>query len=216
PACGRPSREPASPAGPPGRASGGTVMTDEPRSPGGAGEPRPPESDPTKKPFLPEVLDRTVIAIPLFREIERVGESEPLDLILDVNFSYPGGRAGAKKRVEDLIKQLLASPGARGKGLYAAKNRESEQYLFANLEGRLIRELVRLDQTSVEPPPRAIYKVWPDFDVLGFINQSISTVKADAARNAFGALGRDIVWAVVDSGIDKDHPHFKRYANLDL
>src|SRR5262249_27393229 len=44
----------------------------------------------------------------------------------------------------------------------------------------------------------------------------ISTVKADAARNAFGALGRDIVWAVIDSGIDKDHPHFKRYANLDL
>src|SRR5262249_33437683 len=45
---------------------------------------------------------------------------------------------------------------------------------------------------------------------------SISTVKADAARNAFAALGEDIVWAVIDSGIDATHPHFGQTHNLEL
>ena len=47
-----------------------------------------------------------------------------------------------------------------------------------------------------------------------FTNQSIKTIKADAARNAFGALGEDIVWAVIDTGIDGAHPHFQAYKNL--
>ncbi|MBC8166861.1 MAG: S8 family peptidase, partial [Bryobacteraceae bacterium] len=35
------------------------------------------------------------------------------------------------------------------------------------------------------------------------------TVKADAAQRAFQARGDGIVWAVLDSGINGDHPHFK-------
>jgi subtilisin family serine protease len=40
-------------------------------------------------------------------------------------------------------------------------------------------------------------------------------LKADAAHNAFAAFGDDIVWAVIDSGIDGEHPHFRRHGNLD-
>jgi subtilisin family serine protease len=39
---------------------------------------------------------------------------------------------------------------------------------------------------------------------------------ADVARKIFGATGRNILWAVVDSGIDGTHPHFRRHGNLDL
>ena len=48
------------------------------------------------------------------------------------------------------------------------------------------------------------------------MNKSISTVKADAARISFSALGSEIVWAVLDSGIDSEHAHFDRYKNLEL
>jgi serine protease AprX len=44
----------------------------------------------------------------------------------------------------------------------------------------------------------------------------VSTVKADAARISFSALAEDIVWVVMDSGIDRDHPHFARHKNLGL
>ena len=38
----------------------------------------------------------------------------------------------------------------------------------------------------------------------------------DVARRVFAATGRDIVVAVVDSGVDGTHPHFRRYRNLEL
>ena len=33
---------------------------------------------------------------------------------------------------------------------------------------------------------------------------------------AFSADGKDIVWAVIDSGIDRNHDHFKPFSNLTL
>ena len=62
---------------------------------------------------------------------------------------------------------------------------------------------------------RAIYQIWEDFRVRPLICTSIATVKADAARAAFRAGGRSIVWAVIDSGIDKRHPHFRQHGNLE-
>ena len=47
-------------------------------------------------------------------------------------------------------------------------------------------------------------------------HRTLATVKADAARNAFGAFGDDIVWAVLDSGIEASHPHFRAHRNLEL
>lgn len=56
---------------------------------------------------------------------------------------------------------------------------------------------------------RAIYKLWPDFPVQSQIYKSVATIKADAALRSFDAAGTDIVWAVIDSGIDGNHPHFQ-------
>jgi len=62
---------------------------------------------------------------------------------------------------------------------------------------------------------RTIYHIWPDFDIRGCMTRSISTVKADAAHRSFTALGDQITWAVMDSGVDGDHPHFRQHANID-
>ena len=71
---------------------------------------------------------------------------------------------------------------------------------------------------SKPPDPskcRAIFHIWPDFEISACINKSIATVKADAAQNSFSALGTGITWAVMDSGIRHDHPHFRKHANVD-
>src|SRR6266498_1595427 len=52
------------------------------------------------------------------------------------------------------------------------------------------------------------------FPVNPLIDQSCSTVKADAARRSYGAGGRAITWAVIDSGIDADHLHFRAHDTL--
>ena len=58
------------------------------------------------------------------------------------------------------------------------------------------------------PPGRTIYRIWPDYRVQAHIDRSVTTIKADAAARTYGTGGVGIVWAVIDSGIDKDHPHF--------
>ena len=63
---------------------------------------------------------------------------------------------------------------------------------------------------------QSIYKLWPDFRIEPMMLRTVSTVKADAARIAFSAGGRGIVWAVVDSGIDAEHAHFAEHKNLEL
>jgi serine protease AprX len=63
---------------------------------------------------------------------------------------------------------------------------------------------------------QAIHHIWPDFRIGSCINKSVSTVKADAALSSFGATGNAITWAVMDSGIQADHPHFKLHNNIDL
>lgn len=186
------------------------------------------QSDPKKKPFTPEVLDKTVIAIPLLERIKTDGEAKVQLIIIDLNLEYPGGRSEARDRVQQLIREIITEfkIDPTRQGINDIKSKVSQQYLFGALEGRVIRELARRDnqnKTRVVPEApdlrithRAVYRIWPDFPVKGLITKSISTVKADAARNSFAAQGHDIVWAVMDSGIDGSHLHFDKYKNLAL
>lgn len=174
------------------------------------------ESDPAKKPFLPEVLDRTVIAIPLLKDIKKKGSSEPIPVIIDLNLLFPGGRDGARQRAREVVDEALrAAGGAPAESLDDVKSQFSQQYLFGRFSGAVIQEIVRLDgQSGVRT--HSIFRIWPDFEIKPLITRSLSTVKADAARSAFAAVGEGIVWGIVDSGIDGDHPHFLAQKNLEL
>jgi serine protease AprX len=189
-------------------------------------------------------LDNTPISLPLLAEIEKA-KSKPdtiFDVIIDVNLEFSGGRRRARMVLWDQINRLpgvtktddesaapavskraAASKAAVDKssfqGIHAAKSMYSQQYLFGRLTAKNIRTIVkdcekkrRTDGSSASP----LYRIWLDHPVQMFTNKSISTVKADAARNAFGTLGKDVIWAVADTGVDSKHPHFKLYDNLAL
>lgn len=172
------------------------------------------DTEPGQGRFVPEVLDRTVIAIPLLDRINGPGGLTELhDVVIDVNLDYGGGRNAAKAHIEQLVRKVVGR--RRGQGIHKIKSAYSDQYLFGRLSGAAIRELVRADGSLQPGYGRAIYRIWPDFDVHRFTNQSVKTIKADAARNAFNAFGDDIVWAVIDTGIDGEHPHFRKFKNLE-
>src|SRR3954471_23550468 len=188
------------------------------------------ETNPNKKPFTPRGLDKTAIAIPLLDILTKEARKKkpsPVPVIIDINLEYRDGPAAARNRIKEEVAEAILKHVYSKKlvqGIENEKSELSEQYFFASLEVAVIRALVKIDnrdrKTSDEPgalvQQRAIYRIWPDFPINALINRSLATVKADAARSSFSAHGQDIVWAVLDSGIDEHHPHFATHRTLDL
>ncbi|MDP1954553.1 MAG: S8 family peptidase [Polaromonas sp.] len=54
-----------------------------------------------------------------------------------------------------------------------------------------------------------VYAVWRSSRKAKLTGRSMRVLKADAALTSFSADGADITWAVLDTGIRSDHPHFK-------
>jgi len=170
----------------------------------------------TAKEFRPPVpvLRQSTVADALSNPRERKrlrmpeGENDPGPVVVELNLLHEGALAGAAKRFKMLCQQVL--PEDRRKPQLIANT-----YFRCDLSMNEIRELVRLDQAGVEAKTRSIYRIWPDFPVYPLIDRSVSTVKADAARRSYEASGEGITWAVVDSGINRRHPHFGIYRTLD-
>src|SRR4051812_3296332 len=75
-----------------------------------------PQEDERKKDkeraFMPEVLESTIIAIPLLDKLqEKGGPDELYDIIIDLNLEYPGGRDLARQLVRKLIGDIIRERG---------------------------------------------------------------------------------------------------------
>jgi len=152
-----------------------------------------------------------VIAEPLASALRR----SPRDLYsviihLDVRLTT----AGARSRVRDEVLAIQARDPSQTVGV-GIEESATHPYVFAKMSGYAVLALVDLDRRP-EPPDRAIYRIWEDAKIQALITESVATVKADAARIAFSADGKNITWAVVDSGVDTSHPHFAQYGNVDM
>src|SRR5262249_11901554 len=86
--------------------------------------------------------------------------------------------------------------------------RESDFYIFAALDPDIIQELSKMRD--------AVDKIWPDDTSQAHLLDSIETVKPGACWLTFGCRGPGITWAVLDTGIRSDHPHFKNHDTIDL
>lgn len=164
-------------------------------------------------------LMQAVIGRPLIDRIE--ASQNPLalyDVIIEPNLGFHGGRDKACDRIRELIRD----PGIR--------RDPAHPYVFATLTETTIREIIAKDSVQIEEGDpllissrqrltdgaRAIHRIWEDTELQPLLTESITTVKSDGARAAFAAEGKDILWAVADSGIDENHRHFHKYRNLEL
>ncbi len=163
--------------------------------------------------FNPEDLVGRIIAEPLASEIKSAPD-DAYDCIIVLNMSHAEGTAIARATVAQWLEILQQRGGPPI--VYRANEDASHPYVFATLTGTQVRALVDLDRTTIAGTSPAIHQIWEDSQVQALITKSIATVKADAAQIAFSAAGKGIIWAVLDSGIDVTHPHFKANANLVL
>jgi subtilisin family serine protease len=186
--------------------------------------------------FAAERLDHTIVAYPLIEwlreepKTRKASERRELPgqwstkeraweypVVVDVHLDHPpqaaeqeGGtvtespREAAKRKVIELIEAV----GGRVSKL---KTELSGQYVIAHLTKGQIEELVRRDLAS---PARTISRISPDCKIHSHIDHPLRTINCDAAPISFSATGKGVVWAVMDSGIDRTHPQFRMHANL--
>jgi serine protease AprX len=177
---------------------------------------QPPSDEPTAREralrWDRPLVQRAIVSDALMdpEERERIGfdpnPEAPIPVVIELNLRHRDGLAGAADQFLDHYQATL--PGAPD------PDRVADTYFRCELTQDQILRLVEADQRQEDPSRRAIYRVWPDFPVHPLIDASCATVKADAARRSFDASGRGITWAVLDSGIDADHHHFRRYDTL--
>ncbi|MFG1709614.1 S8 family peptidase [Nonomuraea sp. M3C6] len=108
--------------------------------------------------------------------------------------------------LESVLPEALEHPDAPRPKPFAV----STAYIRCLLSRAEIHRLLKYDENRAADLHRrgTIFRIWPDYIIRPLIDRSVSTVKADAAVRTYGADGTGIVWAVIDTGIDGNHPHF--------
>jgi serine protease AprX len=175
------------------------------------GQPPDPQPGPARHGRRP-LLRNEIISQALLDPDERasiglpVAQDAVLPVVVELNLQYRDGLDAVTERFEAKWAAVIGTP---------VPERTADLYYCADLTIAQVRELVEDDLRNREPPARVVYRVWPDFPVQPLIDRSCSTVKADAALRSYDAAGHGVVWAVLDSGIDRQHPHFTEYGTLD-
>lgn len=151
---------------------------------------------------------------------------ESRHLIIDLNTNYPGGITAARQLVQNFVATVSAralernQPNARHTFVFADLTvAQLADLLTADAAAGRVAQMVMSNAPLNEQPvvhrhSRAIHKVWLSLPIAPLTTVSVRTVKADAAHSSFSALGQGITWAVLDSGVREDHPHFTLYENL--
>jgi len=191
-------------------------------------------------------LVRNVITEPLYSDILKDPQalvSIIIDVNLQYHHGRDSAFRAAREIAEMALSGKKAA-GTHGIRLPESVGSSLNPFMSALLPGFIVQEMVRIDADlarkqaalplqdeatrsaeapapPVAPPTTpapytAIYRIWENFPVQPLIDRSISTVKADAAHRAFLAQGKDVVWAVIDSGVDRLHEHFKDTGTLDI
>jgi len=144
-------------------------------------------------------LKSFLISPPVAKAMQAADQAAPVRIpviITPRELAHHQGVALAKEKV----KELLTSRGV--------PFQESDFYVFA----RLLPEDIRLLCEKKE----YIRRIWRDDTCQTHLLSSTTTVKASACWRTFDARGSGVTWAVLDTGIRSDHPHFQQYANIDL
>ena len=152
-----------------------------------------------RHPVLLEVLEPGYFALG-----EQAGETEKLEATeLKALHRESDGMAGGL-RLEHRIARAAHKLRDMVSDVPAARIDPLRRFVAAHLTA------AELQQVGAEHRDLRVYAVWQSSRKSKLTDRrSMSVIKADAALASFSADGADITWAVLDTGIQADHPHFK-------
>jgi subtilisin family serine protease len=136
------------------------------------------------------------------REVVQVGDDGRSPVLVELDLTADVKTGDTRERFKELFAAKLQESSDRHPLVDIA-----DTYVRCFVTPEEAQQLLRADRETTTSRP-TIFRLWPDYRVEAHIDRSISTIKSDAAARAYAASGDGIVWAVIDSGIDRSHPHF--------
>ena len=151
-------------------------------------------------PTYAETITRFVIARDLAAEMADPTERFPV--LIELNSEMRGETLEAKRAL--LVEELRSLTHARRE----AQIDPLRRFVAANLTSD------EIDRLTVRHPTLEIARIWKNGEKRVLLEQSTHVVQAYTAHLGYLAVGRGIDWAVLDTGIRADHPHFATHHNV--
>ncbi|MFO1076153.1 MAG: S8 family peptidase [Planctomycetota bacterium] len=169
-----------------------------------------------------DAMAQFVVARDVARLLGEVQERLPV-LIEVLEPGYPALGEDAARRQAIERREMRDTGGLSLAGRVAAAAARLEAIVAANsgegaVEQACVDELRRfvaarltaseiLEVTDRHAELR-VYRVWKNSVKRKLVSRSVRVVQADAAWASYAAMGDGIEWAVLDTGVRSDHPHF--------
>lgn len=119
---------------------------------------------------------------------------------------------GVPRPLDEVAERLVARLRTLAAGRPAGMDLEKPDRLRRFVQAKLTRsEIEALRTLSAE---LHVKQVWANARKRALLHKSAVTVQAPTANLGYKATGRDVAWAVLDTGIDAYHPHFERHGNV--
>ncbi len=151
-----------------------------------------------RHPVLIELLEPGYPAMGEDRERMQVREKAEMKGLRSAR-KEPDASLLLKDRIERAAKRLEAMVSDRK----AAHIDPLRRFVAAHLTSGELRAV------AAKHDDMRVYAVWRSSRKRKLTSRSLRVLKADAAQASFGASGEGITWAVLDTGIRADHPHFR-------
>ncbi len=158
---------------------------------------------------------KAVIAKDLVHQIENSHRLERHPTLIELKASNLDGNVEALGQHLSLSLTDMVKASARSAGISDIESemeRANVETLKRYVSARLTRS--EIEQLRARFAGLNIERVWRNAEKRALISQSSDTVHCATAVAGYGAGGRNIGWAVLDTGIRADHPHFALHQNI--
>lgn len=159
-------------------------------------------------------VSNTVLIKDLSDQLEAHGADYRHEILIELDrLPADGDRAASREALLARIRALAAAT-TRLQGTKLDDAIELEDTLQRFVSARLTRfeiEALRNDYRTL-----SFKRLWRDAGKRALLNLSRGVIHADAAEATYHARGSRIGWAVLDTGIAADHPHFYREGERDV
>jgi len=149
------------------------------------------------------------------RDMARRFENQPAEVRHKVLIELASSGNDSKKKLDETRERLLASLRQIARDRKVGEDALAIDPLQRFVAAELTREEAETLASADPAAGRAISRIWRNSVKRVLLDTSTNTIQARTANVGYSAVGRDIRWAVLDTGVNAAHPHFTTFKNIE-